>query len=82
MFVAGRRDSCAGDLLWQFLISRSVYFIHTYVPETSGMTLEAIETKMEQVRKPKGNGGEEETCLLPAYDIVTEQSDYGTVIVV
>lgn len=36
------------DTIFPIFALQSVYFIYAFVPETSGMTLEAIESKMER----------------------------------
>lgn len=58
----------------------SVYFVYAFIPETCGMTLEAIESKMEQTCKDD----EKETLLtLEATMDETdgdsgERANYGT----
>lgn len=64
--------------------SCSVYFIYAYIPETSGLSLEAIDTQMEQASKTskdKQNVNEAE-ALLASQQLVQQQLDYGSLVAV
>ena len=63
----------------------SVYFICAYIPETSGMSLEDIQTQMEQMSKTtrgKDNTSDEAEALLASQRLVQQQLDYGSLVVV